>query len=114
MKEFKKVENEQGLSLIITRGHDEKVEPNIFWGGDDTNPSWQEYVDQFMEKFKPHVHLVRKAIEENGMLGYTGQDAQFYYFEFSDGEIWGYTWRAWGDLMQAIMDKKEGYMTYYL
>jgi len=118
MKEFKKVENENGLSLQIVRGIDEnKVEGDdvfIHLGGDDSNPSWGEYVNMFTDKYQPHVLLIKKAIEENGMIGYTGQDAQEYYFEFSDGEIWGYTWRAWGDLMQAIVNKREGYITYYM
>jgi len=113
-----KVENEQGLSVQIVRGVDENKKEGedvfIFMGGDSTNPSWEEYLEQFTEKYKPHILLVKKAIEQNGMVGYTGEDAQEYYFEFSDGEIWGFTWRGWGDLMQSIVDKKEGYMAYYM
>lgn len=111
---MKTVTNENGLSVEIIEGHPEEIEPNIFLGGDSNNPSWEEYLGDFKEEYKPHVLLIRDVIKENCLLGYTGQDAQDYYFKFSDGEFWGFSWRAWGDLMQAIVDKREGYMAYYM
>ncbi len=57
---------------------------------------------------------MKKTIQENGLLGYTGQDAEQYTFKFSDGVVIGFTWRGWGDLMQAIVDKREGYIAYYM
>jgi len=85
-------------------------------GGDSSNPSWDEYVDGFKEEYRPHIKLIRKAIEDNGWIGLTGenQDNENIQFRFSDGSLWGFSWRAWGDLMQAIVNKKEGYMTYYM
>ena len=35
-------------------------------------------------------------------------------FVFSDKTALGFSWRAWGDLMSAIVGKNEGYMAYYM
>jgi hypothetical protein len=112
----KTVSNESGLSLEIIRHSDLKENESTypFLGGDSNNPSWEEYVNDFKQEYKGHILLLRKSIEENNMIGYTGEDADDLWFKFSDGEIWGFTWRAWGDLMSAIVDKKEGYMAYYM
>lgn len=85
-------------------------------GGDSSNPSWDEYVEGYKEEYREHIKLIRKAIEENGWVGYTGEDQERenIQFRFSDGSLWGFSWRAWGDLMQAIVNKKEGYMAYYM
>lgn len=119
--EYKKVTNETGLSVEIIRGYDVtetndniKNKPHHFMGGDDSNPSWEAYLSDYNEEFRPHVLLIKKCIEDNGLVGTTGQDADDMYFKFSDGHVWGFTWRAWGDLMQAIVDKREGYMAYYM
>ena len=118
---MKIVTNESGLSLEIVRNYafsasgkkdDDNYIPII--GGDSSNPSWQEYLDDYKDEFKPHILLLREAIKENGMVGYTGQDADNLYFKFSDGIVFGFSWRGWGDLMQAIVDKQEGYMAYYM
>lgn len=108
------VANEAGLSLEIIKGHPEDKEPEIFIGGDSSNPSWDEYLSKYRAEYQGHIMLMKQAIIENGLLGYTGQDAQEFYFQFSDGELWGFSWRAWGDLMSAIVDKREGYMAYYM
>ena len=115
-KETKVVTNEAGLSLEILQGYQgsEGDKSHTFLGGDDSNPSWEEYLADYKDEFKPHVLLLRKAIEENGMVGWRGQDADDLSFKFSDGQVWGFTWRGWGDLMQAIVDKREGYITYYM
>ena len=113
---MKVVSNENGLSLEILKYYDPKEGDNYipFMGGDSRNPSWDEYLADFKDEYKPHVLLLKKGIQENGMIGYTGQDANEIVFKFSDGEMWGFTWRAWGDLMQAIVNKREGYMAYYM
>lgn len=118
MTQYKPVSNDAGLSVQILLDHEltpadqEKCTP--FMGGMDTNPSWKEYVDLFMDEYHDHIRLIRKCIEENYLVGSTGQDADEFNFKFSDGNLWSYSWRAWGDLMQAIVDKKEGYMAYYM
>jgi len=83
-------------------------------GGDSSNPSWEEYLSQFMDEFKPHVILLKEKIQSSGMIGMTGEAQDNISFKFSDGTHWGFSWRGWGDLMQAIVDKKEGYMAYYM
>jgi hypothetical protein len=108
--------NDSGLSIEIVKSHEMKDWDkflNIF-GGDNTNPSWEEYFDSIKEELKPHILLLRKSILENSMIGWKGQDVNDLYFRFSDGVVFGFSWRAWGDLMQAIVDKKEGYMAYYM
>ena len=116
MKEFKVVDNGEGLSLTIV--HDGKVENEedgqVFLGGDTSNPTWEEYLDKFNEEFRPRALLLRKSIEENSLVGCTAEETTDLWFKFSDGEIWGFSWRGWGDLMQAIVNKKEGYMAYYM
>jgi len=111
---MKAVTNESGLTLTILVGDFDHLDPQIFLGGDDRNPTWEEYLNDFKEEYKSHVELLRKAIEENHLIGTTGQEASDLTFQFSDGETWGYSWRGWGDLMQAIVGKKEGYMAYYM
>lgn len=113
------VSNEQGLSVEVVliddiSEHDYNDRVKIQLGGDDTNPSWEEYLNDYKDEFKPHVLLIRKFIEENRLIGISGNDTNDWNFNFSDGEIWGFSMRAWGDLMQSIVDKNEGYMAYYM
>ena len=116
MKNYKEVSNEAGLSVTIISSRELTAEdkPHSFFGGDSSNPTWEEYLEDYKDEYKPHVLLIKKSIEENEMIGYKGEDADDLYFKFSDGHIWGFTWRAWGDLMQSIVNKKEGYMAYYM
>ena len=110
--EYKKVSNESGLSVVIL--YRTQMEYYTFFGGNSDNPSWQEYLDDFKDEYKPHVLLLKKCIEENELVGCKGEEAENFSFKFDDGEHWGFTWRAWGDLMSAIVDKREGYMAYYM
>jgi len=85
-------------------------------GGDNSNPTWDEYMEYVKDEYKEHFELIKKAIIDNGWIGMTGEGQQNenISFKFSDGVHFGFSWRAWGDLMQAIVNKKEGYMTYYM
>ena len=83
-------------------------------GGDQSNPSWDDYIASFTEDFSPYIRSVRKYVRDNDMVGMTGQQQNELYFAFDDGTEITFTWRAWGDLMQAIVDESEGYMTYYM
>lgn len=112
MKDFK-IKNEEGLELTITQSEIKDYEPIM--GGDATNPTWEKYLYSFNKELQPHLKLIRKAIEELEWIGKTGEEiSNNYTFVFSDGQAWGFSWRAWGDLMQAIVDKQEGYMMYYM
>lgn len=84
-------------------------------GGNPVALSWDEYRDLFYEKYRPHVDALRAEIEARGLVGTTADKVcNDHFWRFSDGEEWAFTWRAWGDLMQAIVNKREGYMAYYM
>lgn len=102
-----------GLKLTVT--DDPSKEASPFMGGDPENPTWETYLSEYKKEYQPHVLLIRQAIEKLGWVGATGEDrANTTAFEFSDGQCWSFSWRAWGDLMQAIVNKQEGYMRYYM
>ena len=113
MKAIFKISNENGLGLkIVTDGVDDY---SPLMGGMDSNPSWDEYLGLYLPEYHPHIKLIKEAVIKLGWIGKTGEEiCNYHCFVFSDGTKWGYSWRAWGDLMQAIVNKKEGYMTYYM
>jgi hypothetical protein len=106
------VELKKGFELT----EEQHKEVYSLMGGKQGEPeTWEEYLSDFTDEYKPHVIALKEYIEkEEGLMYSTGQDADDWYFVFSDGEVWCYSWRAWGDLMQAIVNKKEGYMKYYM
>ena len=107
--------DEKGLTLVIQHPCCKDDDCIPMMGGDRRNPSWEEYVADYKKIYRPHLLLLRKAIEELGWVGETGESiANYYCFHFSDGVKFGFSWRAWGDLMQAIVDKREGYIKYYM
>lgn len=89
---------------------------HIILGGDPSNPSWEEYLDNYSEKGRAWMHAIREAIIREDIIGATGEEFDNMYFEFDDENNTkiSFSWRAHGDLMQAIVDKREGYMTYYM
>lgn len=93
-------------------------ECQIISGGDSSNPTWEKYLSGFYKEFHPHLELVKTAILDykNGLYQITGEEKQNLgvSFKFSDGTHISFTWRGWGDLMQAIVNKREGYMRYYM
>ncbi len=89
---------------------------NILMGGDVSNPTWEEYIDHFKDEYQPNIRGVRKALEEANMIGaVAGNYCNDTWFQSKKGDFAiSFTWRAWGDMMQAIVNKREGYMTYYM
>ena len=89
---------------------------HIYMGGDSSDPTWKEYLDGFKLKYRPYIRGIRKALEEAGMVGtLAGDHCNDTWFQSCDGNFAiSFTWRAWGDLMQAIVGKREGYMRYYM
>lgn len=84
-------------------------------GGDTSNPTWNEYVDGFVEDFQPYIRGIKECVVNEGIIGAVGGDyANDWHFAFEDGTKVAFSWRAWGDMMQAIVDKQEGYMCYYM
>jgi hypothetical protein len=60
----------------------------------------------YKDEWKPHFKLIKKAIEDLGLVGKTAdRKANDTCFVFSDGKSLGFSWRAWGDLMSAIVVK---------
>ena len=111
--DFIKVKDENGLELTVTTNHPQDYDPIM--GGMDISPTWEEYLSDYKEEFKPHFRLIKKAIEDLGWVGETAdRKANDTCFVFSDGKSLGFSWRAWGDLMSAIVGKNEGYMAYYM
>lgn len=83
-------------------------------GGDSTNPSWEEYFDGWEKEFQPYIAAIKEVLIESNLVGISASDiCNDIWFSFEDGNKVSFTWRAWGDLMQAIIDKREGYMKYY-
>ena len=114
MSRYTPVTNEQGLTCEIVHHTDDNKYETIM-GGDNTNPSWDDFLSQFVPEFQPHILLIKKCIEENGLVGSKGGDcANYITFLFSDKTHIAFTWRGWGDLMQSIVNKNEGYMAYYM
>jgi hypothetical protein len=110
--------SEQKLTLEILRSWIAGENATPIMGGDKSNPTWDEYISRIHPKWHPHFKLIREAILDraNGLYQITGEQKQNMgiSFMFSDGEHWSFSWRAWGDLMQAIMNQREGYMAYYM
>ena len=110
--EFIKLKNEDGLELTVTSI--DSVNAYTFMGGMDDSPNWEEYLSDYLDEYKPHFNLIKKSIEDLGWVGESARDkANNTCFVFSDGTAFNFTWRAWGDLMSAIVGKNEGYLAYY-
>jgi hypothetical protein len=87
----------------------------ILFGGDPTRPNWEGYLDGFVDEFHPRLVAIRAVVESAGLVGRLASNfCNGHYFQFEDGRVVAFTWRAWGDLMQAIVGKNEGYMRYYM
>lgn len=78
-------------------------------------PSWDEYVAAWGIELQPYINGVRECIERDGLVGSTAKNmADDSAFVFEDGARITFSWRGWGDLMQAVVNKREGYMAYYM
>jgi hypothetical protein len=93
----------------------DKEDHYIMLGGDRSNPGWNEYLQKYEEEYRPYIRGIRECARREGIVGTTGgQMANNHHFAFEDGTRISFSWRAWGDLMQAIVDENEGYMRYYM
>ena len=108
------------LSVIMLNENKEKPLQKVgkgyfvISGGMQTPLSWTEYLKIWNKEGRKRMILISNYIKDRNLIGNTGEWQNNMYFRFSDNEEWGFTWRAWGDLMQAIVNKKEGYMKYYM
>ncbi len=84
------------------------------WGGLDPPPNWVEYLADFEADYRPTIEAARRWLEaREGAIPMAGDWCNDNYLRFSDGTTLTFTWRAWGDFAQAVVDKREGYMAYY-
>jgi hypothetical protein len=117
MQEIVHETTKDGLTLQIVFDEADEAGENatVVMGGLNISLLWPEYLDRVIAAdLRPHVELIRQAVEEIGWIGKTGGEiCNYHQFKFSDGVEIGFTWRAWGDFMQAIVGKREGYMAYY-
>ena len=87
----------------------------IVSGGRSDNPTLEEYIDELTEDWKPKIKVLAKFIKNSNFYKITAdQFCNYNHFRFNDGKEIAFTWRAWGDFMQAIVGKREGYMAYYM
>lgn len=103
------------MNLSVKVVQDNK-DPNqiIVSGGRSDNPTLQEYISELTDEWKIKIKLLAEFIKDSEY--YKMKADQFCnenHFRFSDGREIAFTWRGWGDFMQAIVGEREGYMTYY-
>lgn len=99
------------VALTATWTPGNAPEPCLSWfGGDSSNPTWDEYVAEFIDEVKPALEAIRRCPESSGLIGSDMNDG---YFALSDGRSVEFSWRGWGDFRQAMEGKREGYMAYY-
>ena len=84
------------------------------WGGFDPPPSWAEYFDEYEDDLRPYLGAARRWLTARGApYPAASRWCNDHYLRFSDGTTMSFTWRAWGDFVQAGVGEQEGYMTYY-
>jgi hypothetical protein len=83
-------------------------------GGDPSSPNWEGYVAGFNNDLRPYFEVWKEWILVQNPYPCADEICNDYHFEFSDGKKFSLSWRAWGDLVQAAVNKQEGYLTYYM
>lgn len=115
MAKYNSIRNNTGLEVRIGKPTMDFVLPQlvIISGYNPSNPTWNDYVEQTEPEYRPHILLIKESIKANKLLGKTASKcANNIAFEFSDGTKIQFTWRAWADLMQSIIDLRQGYEIY--
>ena len=92
---------------------DDKTEYSIILGGDPRPKRWRAYRSMWIDP--RYITAVKNVIIDDGLVGEFGMNiSEKILFKFSDNhKPYGFSIRAWGDLMDAIIGKKQGYMAYY-
>lgn len=104
------------LTATIVRSEDDPPSLIPVLGGYGDAPGWEEYLTTIWNaQYHPHLRAIRRAVEEAGLVGTCADEfCNDHHFLLSDGTAFGFSWRAWGDLMSAIVGRGEGYMAYYM
>ena len=81
-------------------------------GGNPSPERWRRYRSAYYEPER--ITACKNAIIDAGLVGQCAMQVGNVVFKFSDNaKPWGLSFRAWGDLMDAIIGDKRGYMAYY-
>jgi len=83
-------------------------------GGFDPAPDWDEYLAQCSNKYLPYILTAKEWVEAQDAWIGGSEFAACNYLYFSDGVGLMFSWRAWGDFLQAVAGRREGYTDYYL
>ena len=84
-------------------------------GGDPSNPTWREYIGEINDEWRPVFVAIAQCVRKGpAWKGTADRWCNDYYFKTNTGYTVSFSWRAWGDFMQALVNKREGYMTYYM
>ena len=85
-------------------------------GGISPAPSRDEYLRTLGPDEREVFLAIERGVKRQGLIGMTGdtQDTSGGFWRLSDGRVASFSWRGWGDIMQAIVDKREGYIRYYM
>lgn len=92
-------------------GFDEAFYP---LGGFDPAPDWEEYLAQYDGQLHPYLEVAKiwalSLREWPGASDFAAEN----FLEFSDGVGMVFSWRSFGDFLQAVAGKREGYLEYYI
>lgn len=84
-------------------------------GGRMDCPTLEEYLSELTDEWKERMSVLAEFIKSSHVYKETADRfCNDYHFRFSDGREIAFSWRAWGDFMQAIVGEREGYMAYYM
>jgi len=114
---FQEVNKDTTIININYHNHDYPFSDKTFiveGGFLDDPPLFNEYLNLFNKPIKPYIIALKKEIETTNLINLYGNEIQEYMFLFEDGVMFFFTFRGWGELVQAIKNKQEGYLTYYM
>ncbi len=86
----------------------------IIIGAGEEKLTWGNYLDKFPKVIHPYIIELRKKIEIENMLNVKGPEINYILFEFIDGVTFGFTWRGWSSMVQAITYSKDGFLANYM
>lgn len=99
----------------------------LSWGGgmEIGDPeSWSDYLDRLGTEKRPYLEAAKVAFEESDYVGNTCSldkckdcDKKVFwaclYIRFADNVVLTFSPGSYADFMQALVNKREGYRTYY-
>ena len=83
-------------------------------GGFDPAPDWDEFLAQYPNEYFPYLIKAKEWVKGQDPWIGGSEFAACNYLYFSDGVSLMFSWRAWGDFLQAVAGRREGYLEYYL